>query len=155
MNWTKLHEEYLSLSDKDKILKWATLNKLDAPVLDTADSYFEADKGYFYENITIYNYSNIQKIENEILRITEDLPGKDIIARITAVNMLKNQPREVSVRERYALWCERRGIEPDEQWFSEGGNHSSISETKELTSKKVGNNHSAQGEKPPEFFYPM
>jgi hypothetical protein len=145
MNWTDLQENWVPLSDPDKFIKYAAENPEHRIVTAPKDSYFESDKGTFYDNITEFDFTDIPAIEKELLRITDhsSLRNTDLLARVIAVTMMKMMPREVSIRERFK----------EQNQAEDKSKSDTINVIEPHTS---GITHIKKDENaPPDFYYPM
>jgi hypothetical protein len=142
MNWTDLQKNWVPLSDINKFRKYAKENSIESPRNNEKESYFESDRGAFYGNITEFDFTNISNIESEILRIMENscLKNSELIARIIAITMMKMQPKEITVRERFNAW--------DNPVYKEVGLPSTSHDIAEV-------NATAKNNAPPDFYYPM
>lgn len=160
MDWTDLQKNWVPLSDQDKYRKYAKENHTDLAVRERKDSYFEPDRGSCYDNITEYNFTNIPNIETEIRRITgmTSLKNTELLARITAVTMMKMQPEEVTARERFTAWervHKKNPVPLSEAVHTDEGSMPDNA----VTGAKQGSGTAGvplkKDNAPPDFYYPM
>jgi hypothetical protein len=146
MDWTDLQENWVPLSDPEKFKKYAKENKYQMTVPGNPDTYFDADRGTFYDTITEFNFTTIPDVEKEIIRITEssNLKNNELLAKIVAVTMFKMRPREVTARERFAKWEKSAGSEFKEELPASVESVATVT----VVPLKADN-------APPDFWYPM
>jgi hypothetical protein len=160
MDWTDLQKNWVPLSDPDKYRKYAKENHSDPVVSERKDSYFELDRGSCYDNITEYNFTNIPNIETEIRRITgmTGLQNTELLARITAVTMMKMQPEEVTARERFNAWekiHKKTQVSLRETVHTDEGSMPGTAATDVRQSSGAADVSPKKDNAPPDFYYPM
>jgi hypothetical protein len=147
MDWTDLQENWVPLSDPDKFRKYAKENSVRQNMAGGQESYFEADKGTFYSEITEFDFTNIPNIEKEIMRITElsGLKNNELLSRIIAVTMMKMRPKEVTARERFAKEEKNFAAEPKRDVKMPVAGQAAVQ----------ANDANKTDNAPPDFWYPM
>jgi hypothetical protein len=152
MDWTDLQENWAPLSDPDKFRKYARENHCVLTPSADGDSFFESDRGSFYDNIMEFDFTNIPNIEKEILRIAglSGLNNTEPLARVSAVTMMKRQPKEVTSRERFKMWEVRHGQARPASDLPVGQPASAVNAIVEKRKEAKGEDGA-----PPDFYYPM